>query len=205
MTGHQAGSGRARRISWSLPRSRRAERGATLVEMALVLPILLLIIIGITEIGLYFKNYLTISYASREGARVGAFVGDSVDADCQILVALGELIGTANLDRLEKIEIFIADQDGTQTFSKTNTATLKDGGDPTACTEPSAPSDGWFRSTNYPAANRNVTVAVDEPPLDIIGVRIYFTHEWATGFPPFSGEATIDESNINRLEPEVFE
>lgn len=202
MIRHQAGSGRTRHISWSL---RRTERGATLVEMALVLPILLLIIIGITEIGLYFKNYLTVSYASREGARVAAFVGDSLDADCQILVAVGGLLGSANLEHLQKVEIFVADQDGTQTFGKTNTATLKNGGDPTACTEPAAPSDGWFRTTNYPATNRNVTVAVDEPPLDIVGVRIYFTHNWATGFPPFSGQANIDDSNINRVEPEAFE
>lgn len=200
MIRHQAGSGRTRRKSWSL---RRTERGATLVEMALVLPILLLIIISIAEIGLYFKNYLTVSYASREGARVAAFVGDSMDADCQILIAVGELLGSSNLDNVQKVEIFVADQDGTQTLGKTNEARLT--GDPTACNEPAEPSDGWLRTTRYPATNRNVTVAVDEPPLDIVGIRIYFTHNWAIGFPPFIGQANIDESNINRLEPEVFE
>jgi len=47
-------------------------RGQTLVEMALVLPILLLIIFGIIEFGRIFNAHLTLTHASREGARAGA-------------------------------------------------------------------------------------------------------------------------------------
>lgn len=184
------------------PKSR--QHGATLVEMALVLPILLLIIIGITEIGLYFKDYLTVTYASREGARVAAFAGDSVDADCQILVAVGEFLGNANLDDLDEVQIYIAQQNGGQTPGNTNTARLKAGGDPTACSEPSDPSDGWLRSTNLPATSRHVT-AGPSAPLDIIGVRILMDHDWITGFPPFRGRVTINETTIMRVEPEAFE
>lgn len=180
-----------------------SEDGATLVEFAMVIPILLLILIGIAEIGLYFKNFLTVSYASREGARVAAFAGDSADADCQILTALGEMLGTADLDSVERVDIFVATQAGNQTAGATNTATLKDGGDPSVCHEPSEPEDGWFRTVALPATSRQVTAGGD--PLDIIGVRIVFTHGWATGFPPFSGTASIDETTIMRLEPEAFE
>lgn len=52
------------------------ESGASAVELALLLPILVLIIFGIFQFGLAFNNYLAITHAAREGARlasVGSF------------------------------------------------------------------------------------------------------------------------------------
>lgn len=47
-------------------------KGQSLVETALVLPILLLLIFGIIEFGRIFNAYIIISNASREGARYAA-------------------------------------------------------------------------------------------------------------------------------------
>ena len=47
------------------------ERGAALVELAIVLPFLLLILMGIVEIGLLFYNQQVLTNSSREGARAG--------------------------------------------------------------------------------------------------------------------------------------
>lgn len=47
-------------------------RGATLVEFAMVLPVLLLIVLGIMEFGWYTRNQLGVANAVREGARVAA-------------------------------------------------------------------------------------------------------------------------------------
>lgn len=52
--------------------SRRARRGSTLLEFALVVPILLAMLIGIIEFGFPFKNHLTVANAVREGARAAA-------------------------------------------------------------------------------------------------------------------------------------
>lgn len=49
----------------------RKEGGQSLVEMALVLPVLLLILLGIVEFGRVGHCYLTLNYAAREGARIG--------------------------------------------------------------------------------------------------------------------------------------
>lgn len=49
----------------------RSERGQALVEMALVLPVLVLLIFGIIEFGRVFNAYLIITNAAREGARAG--------------------------------------------------------------------------------------------------------------------------------------
>jgi len=48
------------------------ERGQSLVEMALVLPLLLLLVLGIIDFGRAFNNYIIITNAAREGARYAA-------------------------------------------------------------------------------------------------------------------------------------
>jgi Flp pilus assembly protein TadG len=47
------------------------QRGASLVEFAIVLPLLLIVLFGIIEFGLIFYNQQVITNASREGARYG--------------------------------------------------------------------------------------------------------------------------------------
>src|SRR5574341_234570 len=50
-------------------RSRRAESGAQLAELAIVLPILLVLLVAVAEFGLYFYTYTTLAKATRVGAR----------------------------------------------------------------------------------------------------------------------------------------
>jgi len=47
------------------------EKGQSLVEFALVLPILVLLILGIIDFGMIFHGYVTVNTAAREGARHG--------------------------------------------------------------------------------------------------------------------------------------
>ena len=49
----------------------REDRGTAIVEMALVLPILLALILGIVEFGRIVNAYVTVEHAAREGARLG--------------------------------------------------------------------------------------------------------------------------------------
>lgn len=180
---------------------KRAQRGATIVEAALVFPLLILIIMGILEIGMAFKDYLTVSYISREAARVGALAGDDEDADCSILKAIGTVATSSDLEKISSIQIYKASINGTQ--GVTNFASFE-GGDPSLCNVPAQPSDTWDISPiGWPATSRQA--AVGDDALDIIGVRIIMTHNWITNFIPFRGSITIDESTITRLEPKVFE
>lgn len=50
----------------------RSQRGLTSVELAIVLPVLLMIVFGMIEFGYAMWNYNTISYAVREGVRYAA-------------------------------------------------------------------------------------------------------------------------------------
>lgn len=76
-------------------------RGQTLVEMAFVLPIILLVIMGMIEFGRIFNAYLIVTNASREGARV-AVVGGA-DSDINSSIA-----NTTNTLRQENMTISIS-------------------------------------------------------------------------------------------------
>jgi Flp pilus assembly protein TadG len=48
-----------------------ADSGAELIELAIALPILLLVTCGIIDLGIMFQRYEVVTNAAREGARVG--------------------------------------------------------------------------------------------------------------------------------------
>ena len=52
------------------------DRGAAAVEMALVLPILLVLVFGIIDFGFLFNAQVSLTQATREGVRLGA-VGEA--------------------------------------------------------------------------------------------------------------------------------
>jgi Flp pilus assembly protein TadG len=51
------------------------ERGAELIEMALVLPVLLLVLAGIVDFGFMFREWSVVTNAAREGARAAILDG----------------------------------------------------------------------------------------------------------------------------------
>ncbi len=65
----------------SIRRRVRQERGAELIEMALVLPLLMLVIMGIIDFGFLFREMSVVTNAAREGARAGVLPDYSADAN----------------------------------------------------------------------------------------------------------------------------
>lgn len=66
----------------------RSERGQAAAEMVIVLPILAAMLLAIAQFGIVFNNYITLTDATRAGARkaaVARFTGDS-GAAAQALV-----------------------------------------------------------------------------------------------------------------------
>lgn len=59
---------------------RRDERGMAMLEMVIVLPLLLLVLFGIVELGLAFARFQVVSNAAREGARVAALYRENCSA-----------------------------------------------------------------------------------------------------------------------------
>jgi Flp pilus assembly protein TadG len=52
----------------------RVQRGAILVEFALVLPLLAMVLLGMVSTGLAYNQKLDLTHATREGARYGATI-----------------------------------------------------------------------------------------------------------------------------------
>lgn len=76
-------------------------KGQSLVETAIVLPILILIVMGIIELGLLLNNYIIIANASREGARKAALGG----TDSEIVQVIENMTTTLKLSNMN-ISIF---------------------------------------------------------------------------------------------------
>jgi Flp pilus assembly protein TadG len=66
-------------VSWLVRRLRRNERGAAIVEMALVAPVLILFLIGSLQVGLVVIGNATASNAAREGARAASIRYECAD------------------------------------------------------------------------------------------------------------------------------
>ena len=61
----------------NLRRLCRSERGAELIEMAIVTPLLLLLVMGIVDFGFMFQRFVVLTNAAVEGARVATLPGYS--------------------------------------------------------------------------------------------------------------------------------
>ncbi len=181
-------------------------RGSTLIEAAIVLPVILLVVLGTVEIGLAFKDFLTVGAMSRDGARIAALSARDAESDCAVLKGIAAIGTQGDIDKIDDVQIYKA-AEGTGSQGVTNTWTYKLGEDPSICNVVTPTLlDGWSPGTMaYPPSSRNTTISATPPPLDIIGVRITLTRSWITGFPPFRGSFTIDETTITRVEPEAFE
>ena len=62
----------------------KRQRGQALVEFAMVLPVLILLLVGMMQFGLLFHEFLLVTHAAREGARVATLGG----SDAEIVAAV---------------------------------------------------------------------------------------------------------------------
>lgn len=91
--------------------------GQSVVEFAIILPVLLLIIMGIVQFGMLIGSYLTLENAAREAARAG-IIG-STNAEVRLVI-------TSTSPNLEpgKLTIAIAPSEGSRTSGSTLTVNL---------------------------------------------------------------------------------
>lgn len=100
-----------------LARKLKNNRGQAIVELAILLPVLLLILMSIFEFGRVFNAYMIISHASREGARAGS-VGNT---DTQIEAVISDVTPTLNSGNMT---ITIVDSGGSRNRGDSITVTI---------------------------------------------------------------------------------
>jgi hypothetical protein len=76
----------------------RGNRGQSLVELALTLPLLLLMFAGLIEIGAALRNYLVVVNANREGTRFAAR-GRWFDSDEEVDFIFRRVVAAAGIEQ----------------------------------------------------------------------------------------------------------
>ena len=190
---------------------RRCQRGQSLVEFTMILPIVLTLAFAIADFGVAFGTNMTLIQATREGARVGAVLvngakslgcsGATGDAsvDPQIIAAVqraiespGSGITVANIDW---IHIYKSDSTGGET---TFNEWKRDAAGPTIC---GVKLDFAEKSVGWKAADRLNTL-----PVESIGVRMRYHYKLFTPLSAITGlfglnEIMMVDSTVMALEP----
>ena len=176
----------------------RGESGQTLVEFALVLPLLLTVIFGTIEFCFLYQSTNTVNFAAREGARVGAVLGPTdAGADSKIITAIfNATSGGSGLlfSQIQMIEIFKSDQNGTVPAPLASCTS--------ASNEDVYDGQGKLCGTaNWPPSARNATFN----SADYLGVRITFVYNWVTSFVSAAqGKFKTSSVSIQLIEPQTF-
>ncbi len=197
---------------------RSDESGSSMVEFAITATLLFMLLFGIVEFGLAFRDRLTIGNASQTAARVGTAVGDDPQADYIMLQALEQTLSnlpSSGVGIVEYVLFYESDINGDPTSPCPGAGCMRydydydDGPGPNCDWDPCPDIDsgGAYNGTWVPG-DRDVKVG----SLDVLGVSIVFSHDWITnGLVPLPdvscdappGNCWVDTTTM-RMEPQQF-
>lgn len=184
---------------------RQSQRGQSVVEFSMIVPVVLLMLLGMLEFGFVFDHSATIGNATREGARMGSALvngggtlgclttpaqspnrddvdGRIVAAVQRILAAPGSRVVLADVD---EIRIYNATSTGTEITGQVNVWVYSAGGTMTAdglvnfAPSGSQPWTPCSRSFVWTTCATPPAGLVQCPP-DSIGVGIKYTYRYVT-------------------------
>lgn len=185
------------------------ERGAAMVELAVMLMLLAIIAFGVVEFGSAWNRKLQVETAARSGARVGSSLGNTRLADYGLLQATRSALNDIGLDNVDYVIVFKSTAtdgslpsgcDGSSPASQTGACNVYTGAylktmsqadftGTTSCTGAS-PDRFWC-----PIGRQNVQSA--NP--DYVGVKVKAKYVTITGV--FHSPFTVTASAVMRLEP----
>ena len=98
----------------------KKNRGQNLVELVIVLPLLVLLILGIIQFGLYWRTFQTVESVALEGASVASSTVDSIkttnnEAKDAAVLAINERLKMAGLPQIDPASI--AAVNGTEPYA----------------------------------------------------------------------------------------
>lgn len=181
---------RSEELDQPLSRRRRArDRGAALLEFALIAPLFFFVVFGGIEIGLLFRSHLAVEDASRTAARVASVERDNATADQAILERIEQL--TRNLNgEVTKVVIFNAETlaseipDDCLTASRAGICNYYE----TTDGDVGALASGSLETALMPENRRQ---------FENLGIFIEYEYQFVTGF--------FDSTTLNSTSVEVVE
>lgn len=187
---------------------RRDDRAAVAVEFALTVPLLLIFLLGTLELGLFMKDYVSMSSSVRAGARTASAAPGAGPAMCSVsspcsprrptfAQAAADTMQTAglamNADDINWIMVFEADTTGNI---------------PASCTS-NCVKYTWNAASNkfvYSSGtwdSRLVNACLNDRDRDSVGVAMEARHTWMTGLMRtlMGGDKVMTERTIMQFEP----
>jgi Flp pilus assembly protein TadG len=203
------------RYGQPLSRRRRRERGQSLVEFSLVIPMFIALVVAIAEFSLLFSSFLSVGFASHDAVQLAATYGNTTNADSAILLRITNDISTpADPKKIKTVDIYQVDTSSSAAnpVSGAETIYTYDGGahtftmpDLTTVVLPFVQTVNGYPTSNRCNANAGIGCTGGKTTVDTIGVKITYQYAWLTPFPAlFSGSGSgplITQINIMRLEP----
>jgi Flp pilus assembly protein TadG len=185
-------------------RRARGERGAVLVEAAIVLPLLLLLVLGVIEFSIAYKASNTVGSSVRAGARLGSAEARSSTFFTDIKAAVESSLQPSGQDTPVSLWIYDANTSGFPNGASSMTCNSYC----TAYTNWSTASHSFTTTTagsswTTGAAGTMHACATDSA-TDSVGVYVVMTHSTLTGiFATAVGKNsfTLSDKSIARLEP----
>ena len=202
-----------RSISRIRRRRRQGDRGAALVEAAFITPVFALLIFGMVEFGLTFRDYLTVANVSRDSARAASAYGDGLYADYNVIqIALQSSKGFRP-NEIQRLVIFDAGSVSGNILDAAHPAhaclTATEGIDGVCNVYDNADlllaksSFGCKATENldrYWCPNTRETSASGPP--DYVGVYVRARHDFITGL--FGPGMNLTDVLVMRIEPQDF-
>jgi hypothetical protein len=185
-------------------RKSRDQRGVTLLETAIVLPMLLMLAIGLAEVGFLVIDQMAVANAAREGARVGAAAGPyedstgTIDADDLILRSVEQALCHLENGRAERVLIYPADADGGFANLGLINEYVLPPATPLNCTSTGTTAFVCISCPWDPPTRDNTP-----PILDDIGVEVEYKHDPILGFFPFTSILDLSDRAVMRIEPDT--
>jgi len=205
----------------------RGDAGVAVIESALVAPVLLVIVFGILEFGLVYRDYLTVTDAASDAAKVGSIQGpypttDGETADFSIVKNARQNLSNLKVQSVERVVVFKASPPGlgsaidqvpevckTGAYGPNSAAKCNVYSGTEAFLAIQADNDDYFRcggsgagfSCGWNPADRSDGPTWDD--IDYLGVYVKVNHDMLTGF--FGDDFTVDYAAIARLEPGSLE
>jgi Flp pilus assembly protein TadG len=197
----------------------RSERGASAVEFAIILPVLMFLILGMVEFSMMLKDVNIVSNAANAGARVASLEARTTGYQTNALAAVQAVLGNSKLVAT-KVVVYKADKNtglprNGALASSTSPTALATPGDYSSCTAECivwlTQSDGTYIYKNATALVPNPATPVPDWPwqrqaacgattlTDYLGVWVEFRHANITSV--FGSAKTIRQRAIYRLEP----
>lgn len=175
--------------------------GASMVEVAIILPVLLVLAIGLAEVGFLVIDYITVTNAARSGARTGAAAADDPASDTSILDVVEEDVCNLRYGDVIRVQIYKADPSDGSMPDPVGSG-LVNSYIPSGPLQCDAVGHAFvcdpMLSCSWTSTSRDNV----PPGFDALGVRVEFSHDYVIGFVPLP-TSTFTEDVVMQLEPDT--